>query len=314
MANPVVTAIGRVQPLFKGTWDSITSYEKLDNVIYNGSTFIALKNVPAGISPENASYWQMIASKGDSIKGDTGSFGAPTASAHGLTYGEDPTVVITATGPDDAKIFDFNFGLPAGPVGFDEVAASASALPAGSSPSATAQLVSSGNDTTLQFTFGIPSADGSGAQAVDGVTPSLDVTTGLQNIQLSAVRAVQNQGLSELQKQYARQNINAQVAGNYQPAGNYITDPGASTGQFLRFSNEGEWVGENINLVPTGSASDTGKYLRRSANGMIWAEVQSLPAGGLEGAPLVKNSIDNYDVTWGSFISEEEIDEIISAS
>ena len=44
---------------------------------------------------------------------------------------------------------------------------------------------------------------------------------------------------------------------------------------------------------------------------MIWADIQSLPAGGIEGAPLIKNSIDNYDVTWGSFISNSEIDDII---
>lgn len=312
MANPVVTAIGRVQPKFRGDWSSVLPYDKLDNVLYGGSTYIALQNVPIGITPgSSVTYWQLIASKGDSIKGDTGSFGTPTADAHGLAYGEDPTVEVTASGPDDAKIFAFEFGLPAGPTAFDpdNIEASATTLQAGSNPTVTAEI----DNNILSFEFGIPSASGSGAQSVDGVTPAQDPVTGLQNVTLNAVRAVQGQQFSDLQKQYIRQNLNLQEAGNYQPAGDYIEDPGASTGQFLRFSNEGEWVGENINLVPTGAVSDVGKYLRKSANGMIWADVQSLPAGGSEGAPLIKNSVDNYDVKWGAFISEAEIDEIIES-
>lgn len=313
MANPVATAIGRVQPIFKGTWDSTISYIKLDNVLYNGNTYIAIQNVPAGQNPGTTSspYWQMIASKGDSIKGDTGSFGTPTATAHDLAYGAEPTVAVTASGPDTAKVFAFEFGLPAGPTAFDpdNISARAIALQAGTPPTVTAEI----DNNILNFEFGIPSADGSGAQSVDGITPALDQQTGLQNITLNAVRAIQNQGLSNLQKQYVRENINAQEAGNYQPAGDYIEDPGASTGQFLQYNNLGEWVGANINLVPSGSSGDVGKYLRKSANGMIWASVESLPEGGAEGAPLIKNSVDNYDVTWGSFISTSDIDDIIDA-
>lgn len=314
MANPVATAIGRVQPIFKGTWDSTLSYTKLDNVLYNGSTYIAIQNAPAGANPgtEGSPYWRMIASKGDSIKGDTGSFGTPTATAHDLVYGQEPTVEVTASGPDTAKIFSFNFGLPAGPTAFDtdNIEASAVTLQAGSQPTVTAEI----NNNILNFEFGIPSASGSGAQSIDGITPALDPVTQLQNVTLNAIRAVQNQNLSPLQQQYARENINAQVAGDYQPAGDYIVDPSASTGQFLRFSNEGEWVGATINLVPTGAASDVNKYLRKTASGMVWADVQSLPSGGAEGAPLVKRSVDDYDATWGSFISEAEIDAIIDAN
>ena len=312
MANPIVTAIGRVQPKFRGEWSNSFPYEKLDNVLYNGSTYIALQNVPAGIVPgSNPSYWQLIASKGDSVKGDTGSFGTPTATAHDLAHGEDPTVAVTASGPDDAKIFAFDFGLPAGPTAFDpgDIRATITSSAAGTQPTVTAEI----DNNILSFDFHIPAADGSGAQSVDGVTPAQDPVTRLQNVTLNAVRAVQGQQFSDLQKQYIRENLNLQEAGNYQPAGDYIEDPGASTGQFLRFSNEGEWVGENINLVPTGAASDSGKYLRKTANSMIWADVQSLPSGGSEGAPLIKNSVDNYDVTWGTFISNSEIDEIINA-
>ena len=76
-------------------------------------------------------------------------------------------------------IFNFDFDLPAGPVGYDEVAASAESLPAGSSPTASANLVTEDDTTTLTFAFGIPSADGSGAQSVDGITPTVDPITGL---------------------------------------------------------------------------------------------------------------------------------------
>lgn len=307
MANPIVTAIGRVQPKFRGEWSNFFTYEKLDNVLYNGSTYIALQNVPAGIAPgSNPSYWQLIASKGDSVKGDTGSFGTPTATAHDLAHGEDPTVAVTASGPDDAKIFAFEFGLPAGPTAFDpeNIEASAIALQVGAQPTVSAEI----DNNVLSFEFGIPAADGTGAQSVDGITPAQDPITGLQNVTLNAVRAIQDQQFSDLQKQYVRQNLNLQKAGDY-----IIEPTSPSSGQFLRFSDEGKWIGENINLVPTGAASDIGKYLRKTANSMIWADVQSLPSGGSEGAPLIKNSVDNYDVTWGTFISNSEIDEIINA-
>ena len=48
-------------------------------------------------------------------RGDTGpaaGFGTPTATAH-LVDGP-PTVAVTASGPDTAKIFHFDFGIPAG--------------------------------------------------------------------------------------------------------------------------------------------------------------------------------------------------------
>ena len=308
MATPIATAIGRVQPIFRGDYNSFLPYKKLDNVLYNNATYIALRDVPAGNIPDapSSTYWQKIAGKGD--KGDTGSFGEPTATASGLEYGQDPTVSVTASGPDTAKVFSFEFGLPAGPLPFVDVSATASSLQPNTEPSVTAELVGAGTSKVLSFDFGIPAADGQGAASVDQVLPGGD-----RNIVLNAVRAIQNQGLSTLQQQYARENINAQVAGDYQPAGDYITDPSASTNQYLYFNNEGNWVGKSINEVPSGSSSDVNKYLRKTASGMIWASVQALPSGGAEGMPLVKNSVDDYDVGWGSTISSAEIDIIINS-
>ena len=301
------TSLGRVQPLYKGEYNPATIYYRLDNVYYQGNTYVCKVDSVTGIAPaEVSSYWQLVARQGE--KGDqgiTGSFGTPTGTAEVLPSGSDPTIEISASGPDTAKVFNFEFGIPAGPVGYDDVAASASALPAGSSPTAEAELIESGGETLLSFEFGIPAADGSGIKSIDGdITPD---TSG--NATLTAVRYGMSQTLSDAQKLIARGNIGAQEAGNY------IEEPSSpSVGQFLQYNNEGEWVGTTINLVPTGASSDVGKYLRKSANGMIWADVQSLPSGGAEGAPLVKNSVDNYDVGWGTFISEEDIDAIINGN
>ena len=43
--------------------------------------------------------------------------GTPTASASSLPAGSDPTVDMSVSGPDDAKVFDFKFGIPKGDKG-----------------------------------------------------------------------------------------------------------------------------------------------------------------------------------------------------
>ena len=44
-------------------------------------------------------------------------FGTPIANAESLPSGQDPTVEVKATGPNNAKIFSFTFGIPEGPQG-----------------------------------------------------------------------------------------------------------------------------------------------------------------------------------------------------
>lgn len=66
--------IGRVRIGFKGAWDNATSYVALDAVAYNGSSYVARIDVPAGIAPTNTTYWQMIAQRG--IDGNDGADGA----------------------------------------------------------------------------------------------------------------------------------------------------------------------------------------------------------------------------------------------
>ena len=45
--------------------------------------------------------------------GAAAGFGTPTAAATALPAGSAPTATVTASGPDTAKVFDFEFGIPA---------------------------------------------------------------------------------------------------------------------------------------------------------------------------------------------------------
>lgn len=130
--------------------------------------------------------------KGD--KGDTGAaagFGEPTAKASRVGTSEDPTVKVTASGPDTAKVFAFEFGIPQGLPGqngkdgaaarFGEITAEAETLEAGSA--ATATVTASGEDTakSLAFKFGIPrgakGSGGAGGAEVIGYADYLDLAS-----------------------------------------------------------------------------------------------------------------------------------------
>lgn len=303
MSNVITTALGRVQPNYRGTYDSGATYNKLDYVFYQGSSFICKTNGVIGIAPTNSGYWQQVASKGDQgIQGYTGSFGTPSASASILPTGSDPTATVVASGPDTAKVFAFNFGIPAGPLGFTEVAADASAISAGAQPVATASLV--GNDEkTLSFHFGIPAADGEGVKKVDNIGPSAG-----GNVELGAVSYSMAQELSIGQKIQARDNIGAQVSGNY------VTDPSLkSYGEFLQYGgNVGapSWVTVPIQEVPTGGTA--GYVLRKQTTAYGWTPVYETPAGGSIGSILMKNSSSDYDFVWSNPISNSDIDTMIS--
>jgi len=68
--------LGKVAYLSKGTYNASTQYEKNDVVTYEGSSYVSLQATKGNV-PTNATYWQLIASKGDTgAKGDTGQTGA----------------------------------------------------------------------------------------------------------------------------------------------------------------------------------------------------------------------------------------------
>ena len=292
------TSLGRVQPLYRGTYDATTTYNRLDNVFYDGETWVCKVDAVSGITPADGNYWQKVAGKG--AKGDqgiTGSFGTPTGSAEVLPSGSDPTITVSATGPDTAKVFNFEFGIPAGPVGYDDVAASATPLSAGSNPTATADLVESGGQTVLSFEFGIPAADGSGIKSIDGdITPDAS-----GNATLTAVRYGSSQTLSDAQKLIARQNIGA------------IADPASKTvGDFLQYAGNNTWVTKEVDVFPTGGR--TGYYLSKTNDGTEWAPVHMVPAGGTINSVLTKSSSSDYDLTWTTIdaIADSDIDDILS--
>lgn len=140
-------------------------------------------------------------------KGDTGpqgptgaaaGFGTPTASVSSLEPGSNPTVSINPSGPNTAKIFAFNFGIPKGEkgdqgiqgpagqdgakgdqgdpgvaAGFGVPTASATTLEPGQN--ATVSVKASGSNTAkvFAFTFGIPKGEkgatgATGAQGPQG--------------------------------------------------------------------------------------------------------------------------------------------------
>lgn len=69
--------LGKVRPVYKGQWSATATYEAYDFVLYNGSCFLALQDVPANYIPTaQTSYWVLFGAKGDQgVKGDDGEKG-----------------------------------------------------------------------------------------------------------------------------------------------------------------------------------------------------------------------------------------------
>jgi hypothetical protein len=55
---------GRVLPIHQGSYNGATTYNPLDEVLYQGSTYLC-KQQSTGNVPTNTTYWQMVAQKGD---------------------------------------------------------------------------------------------------------------------------------------------------------------------------------------------------------------------------------------------------------
>jgi hypothetical protein len=58
----------------RGAYDNGTNYAVGDSVDYNGSSYVMFLDAGAGTLPTNTTYWQVVASKGDT--GSTGATGA----------------------------------------------------------------------------------------------------------------------------------------------------------------------------------------------------------------------------------------------
>ena len=71
---------------------------------------------PQGIQGETGATGPQGPQGEQGIQGETGEaagFGTPIATVTTLPAGSTPTVTVTATGPDTAKVFVFDFGIPA---------------------------------------------------------------------------------------------------------------------------------------------------------------------------------------------------------
>ena len=58
--------LGQVRPVYRGAWNSIDTYIAYDFVIYNGSAYLALKDVPENYEPPSQTeYWVLFGAKGE---------------------------------------------------------------------------------------------------------------------------------------------------------------------------------------------------------------------------------------------------------
>ena len=96
------TNLGKVCVTPKGAHDPTITYAILDIVTDNGSSYIAVKDVPVNIQINNTTYWQCIAAKGN-----TGEITEVTASISG-GYGT-PGVTVTEGGTTTEKTLAFAF-------------------------------------------------------------------------------------------------------------------------------------------------------------------------------------------------------------
>lgn len=56
--------IGRILPIFQGSWRGDRTYEKLDIVYYNGNSYVA-KETNINKIPNETTVWQVVAIKGE---------------------------------------------------------------------------------------------------------------------------------------------------------------------------------------------------------------------------------------------------------
>lgn len=100
--------LGKVAITPRGAYSSTAQYTPLDILSYNGSSYLVLQNC-MGVTPPNATYYMVVASKGD-----TGSAGAsPTIAAGTVTMtpaGTSASVTNVGTNVNAS----FNFTLPSG--------------------------------------------------------------------------------------------------------------------------------------------------------------------------------------------------------
>ena len=112
------TAVANINA--KGTYSNSATYVRNDLVNYNGNAYVCIVASSTGVLPTDTTNWQLFVSQGaKGDKGDTGAtgpqgptgaaagFGTPTASID-ANVGT-PSVTVTASGSNTAKVFNFAF-------------------------------------------------------------------------------------------------------------------------------------------------------------------------------------------------------------
>ena len=98
-----VTNLGKVSVTPKGTYNPVLSYDILDIVQYDGSSYLALTDISMGYYPNtNPGVWMLIASKGDG--GEITSASASISGGYGT-----PGVTVTAGGTSQKRTLAFAF-------------------------------------------------------------------------------------------------------------------------------------------------------------------------------------------------------------
>lgn len=94
--------LGKVAPTPRGAYSSTAQYAPLDIITYNGSSYMVLQSV-TGVTPPNATYYQLIAKKGDA-----GSNGQSPTIAVGTVSTSGDSVSVENVGTNVDAVFNFN--------------------------------------------------------------------------------------------------------------------------------------------------------------------------------------------------------------
>lgn len=113
---PTTVNLGRVQPIYKGAYDSGEVYTPLDFVTYNGASYFCILTTTAGTLPTNTTYWQLVANAalsgaigfddassvlvGANVQTALDSLGANATAAREFLGAHDASNLTTGTVPD----------------------------------------------------------------------------------------------------------------------------------------------------------------------------------------------------------------------
>lgn len=151
--------LGKIGMVLRGEYSATTSYEKLDVVTYEGSSFVA-KVATAGNTPNadgtDTTFWQCIAKRGEEINGELARAAAEAANkAAGAATKAAQEAENTRNLIDDAVTAASRW---------ENVSVAIEMLPAGSTPSATTSDIQNGK----KMDFKLPKGD-------TGATPNITI-------------------------------------------------------------------------------------------------------------------------------------------